>query len=465
MIRMIVNDREVSTALSPGTPLVDFLRGELRLHGTRAGCREGDCGACAVLEGDLVDGQLRHRVLASCIMPLGNAHGKHIVTIDGLNLDELTPVQEAFVDERAIQCGFCSPGYVVSLAAFYLGDRPLSRDNAINAIAGNICRCTGYKSVERAVDVLLDRLAGIDLARRTEWLVENRFLPGYFQGMHHRLARFQSDVAPPRDVPATGWVLSGGSDLLVQRPDDVAAADVRCIHHMPELKGIHVANGRCTVGAATTFNELRASSVMLGMFPELEEYLELSGSDLVRNMATVGGNIVNGSPIGDVSIFFTALGATLLLRRGEQTRETPIRDFFVGYKKTAVEPDELLLAVRFDVPDERTRYSFEKVSKRVHLDMAVVNSAMQVTLNGRAIERASFAVGGLGPTIRYLGETADFLEGRSIDNLTFHRANLVAQGEITPRSRPEYKRLLVRQQLYLHLKRFAPDALTLEALR
>jgi len=463
MIRMIVNDREVATGLSQGTPVVDLLRNHERMHGTRVGCREGDCGACGVLVGDLRDGQLRYRVLASCLLPLGNANGKHIVTIEGLNLDELTPIQQAFVDMRAIQCGFCTPGYVVSLAAFLLGARELTRDAAITAVAGNICRCTGYKSVERAVDQVLAQLDGIDLDDRTGWLVRNRFLPPYFLDIADRLDALQTDDL--RDGGGEGIVLSGGSDLLVQRPDDVVDAPVRLVHELPRLKEIRVEGDQCFVGSAVTFNELRESAVLTRMFPDLDRYLLLSGSDHVRNMATVGGNIVNGSPIGDVSIMFTALDATLVLSRGDAARELPIKDYFVGYKTTAIEPGELLEGVRFRIPGEHDLYGFEKVSKRTHLDMAVVNSAMRARVVDGTIERVSYAVGGLGATIRYMAGTCDFLAGKPIDSTTFAQANEVAQGEITPRSRPEYKRLLVRQQLFLHLRRFAPDTLGVEALR
>jgi xanthine dehydrogenase small subunit len=463
MIRFLVNDRAVSTELPPGSPVVDFLRGPERMHGVRVGCREGDCGACAVLVGDLSDGHVRYRILASCILPLGNARGKHIVNVEGLNLDELTPVQQAFVDMRAIQCGFCTPGYVVSMTAFLIGAPEYTREAAIDALAGNICRCTGYKAVERAADVILEQLADAPAPgpERIPWLVRNRFVPAYFEGISERLAALESD--PVDD--AEGLVLSGGSDLLVQRPEAVIGKPVRMVHDIPRLKTIRVEDGRCHVGSAVTFNELRDSEVLAELYPQLATYVGFSGSDLVRNMATVGGNIVNGSPIGDVSVFFTAQSSTLVFSRDGQRREVPIREFFVGYKTTAIEPGELLEEVVFDVPDANTHYSFEKTSKRQHLDMAVVNSGLRVTLDGGIVTRASYAVGGLGSTIRILSGTEDYLVGKPIDAATFRGANEVAQGEITPRSRPEYKRLLVRQQLFLHLRRFAPDALGLEVLR
>lgn len=160
-----------------------------------------------------------------------------------------------------------------------------------------------------------------------------------------------------------------------------------------------------------------------------------------------------------------ALDATLVLRHKGKTRECELKDFFIGYKKVAKDPEEFIAWIYFDLPDEKTRFSFEKISKRGHLDMATVNSAMRVVLADGVIQKASFTVGGLGPTIRYLAGTAKYLTGKRITNQTFREANRIAQGEITPRSRPEYKRSLVRQELFLHLMSFSPQTISLEALR
>jgi xanthine dehydrogenase small subunit len=182
-------------------------------------------------------------------------------------------------------------------------------------------------------------------------------------------------------------------------------------------------------------------------------------------MATVGGNIANSSPIGDACVILMALDATLVLRYRGKVRECPLKDFFIGYKKTAKEPEEFIEKIVFDLPDKKTHFSFEKISKRGHLDMATVNSAMRVDLDNGVIKRAALAVGGLGPTIRYLAKTAGYLVGKRIDRETFKAANQVAQGEITPRSRADYKRSLVRQQLLIHLMGFSPETISLEALR
>ena len=197
----------------------------------------------------------------------------------------------------------------------------------------------------------------------------------------------------------------------------------------------------------------------------MEDYLKLVASTPVRNMATVGGNIANGSPIGDLSVMLIALDAVLVMRNNGQTREVKLKDFFTGYKKVNKAPEEFIEWIYFDAPDESTRFSFEKICKRDYLDMATVNSAMRVIVDNGVIKQASFAVGGLGPTIRSLDKTAEYLVGKRIDNQTFKQANSVAQTEITPRSRAEYKRALVRQQLFIHLMNFSPQAISLEALQ
>ena len=181
MLSFILNDKLVNTALPSGTILLDFIRYHKTLMGTKIGCREGDCGACTVLVGELRDGRMHYESMTSCLTPLGNAIGKHIVTIEGLNGESLTPVQEAIVEEGGTQCGFCTVGFAVSLHGYCLSEKPATYDNAIAAIDGNICRCTGYKSLERAAERISLLLAQKDDKQPVAWLVEGGFLPAYFK--------------------------------------------------------------------------------------------------------------------------------------------------------------------------------------------------------------------------------------------------------------------------------------------
>lgn len=465
MFSFLLNQREVSTQVPPGTSLVEFLRLDRRLTGTKVGCKEGDCGACAVLVGEPVDGTLRYRAMASCIMPLGNVEGRHLVTVEGLNLQELTPIQALFKEEGAVQCGFCTSGFLVALAGFCLGDKPVTYDNAIAAVSGNICRCTGYKAIERAIARIVDGLTPLAQSDRMSWLVDNKYLPRYFLEAAERVAALPASVAREPAPGQETLMMGGGTDLLVQEPFRVEDAHLKQLVAYNPLKEVKVENGYCWIGGSATVSDLRDSPEVQALIPEIGNYTKLVSSTLIRNMASVAGNIANGSPIGDLSVLLIALDATLVMNRSGVCRELPLKEFFTGYKQVNKAEDELIEWICFKVPQQGFCLNFEKVSKRIHLDMATVNSAMGFRLENGLIRDASFAVGGLGATVRSMEETCAFLEGKRICDETFQAANAVAQSEITPRSRAEYKRLLVRQMLYLHLSNPAPEALSLEVLQ
>ena len=463
MLNFIVNNKEVRTELPPGSALVDYLRDVLHLYGTKIGCREGDCGACTILVGDLKNGGVKYETMTSCLMPLGNANHKHIVTIEGINGDELTPIQTELIQKNGTQCGFCTPGFVLSLYGFCLGDKPRILENAVEAMGGNICRCTGYKSIERAAGAIVEQLKPMGKSDQVQWLVQNKFLPGYFLEIPERLRKI--NVGKVVEIKDSGCIIAGGTDLLLQDPEKAIESEANLVFGAKEYKQIKFVGNKCYIGAASTFTDIKESKELNRLFPKMADYVKLVASTPVRNMATVGGNIANGSPIGDVSVMFIALDAVLVMKNKGKTREMTLKDFFAGYKKVNKDPEELIEWIYFDTPDGKTLFSFEKICKRDFLDMATVNSAMRVVVDNGIIKKASFAVGGLGPTIRYLEKAAGYLVGKRIDNQTFKQANRIAQTEITPRSRAEYKRSLVRQQLFIHLMNFSPETISLEALR
>jgi xanthine dehydrogenase small subunit len=463
MLNFIVNNKEVRTDLSPGSSLVDYLRDVLHLYGTKIGCREGDCGACTILVGELKDGEVKYETMASCLMPLGNANRKHVVTIEGINGDDLTPIQSELIAMNGTQCGFCTPGVVLSLYGFCLSDKPRNLANAIEALGGNICRCTGYKSIERAAAAIVEKVKPMGSTDQVQWLVRNKFLPGYFQEIPERLRKINAGKAI--EIKDSGLIIAGGTDLLLQDPETAIESEANLIFGASEYKQIKFVGNKCYIGATSTFTDIKESKALNRLFPAMDDYVKLVASTPVRNMATVGGNIANGSPIGDLSVMLMALDAVLVMKHKGRTREMTLKEFFAGYKKVKKDSDELIEWIYFDAPDERTLFSFEKICKRDYLDMATVNSAMRVVVDNGTITKASFAVGGLGPTIRSLEKTAGYLVGKRIDNQTFKQANRIAQTEITPRSRAEYKRSLVRQQLFIHLMNFSPQTVSLEALQ
>ena len=343
MIRFILNREDVAVDLPAGMVTLDFLRRRQGLAGTKEGCREGDCGACVVLLGALRNGGVFYRPVNSCLLPLGDAAGRHIVTIEGLNADGLNPIQQAFVEEGATQCGFCTPGFIVSFMGHLLSSPQWDVDGATDALAGNLCRCTGYLSIRRAVQRVCTALAepaAPDSPGRVEQLVAEGWLPGYFLEMPNRLRPVVA--TRPTAARADAIPVAGGTDLFVQRPDELAEADLEFLSRREELRGVRLDGDRCIIGAATPWADLEDSPVIRKMLPGIGDCFKLLASRPIRHRATVGGNIINASPIGDVTILLLALNAGVVLSDGRDQREVQLREFFLDYKKLAKRPEELL---------------------------------------------------------------------------------------------------------------------------
>ena len=469
VIQFILNNEDIDTNLHAGTTVLDFVRYHKNLKGTKIGCREGDCGACTILVGELKGGKVRYRTMTSCLMPLANAAGKHIVTIEGVNPSDgsLTPVQQAMIDESGTQCGFCTVGFVMSLTGFCIDDVEKSAEMAVSSIDGNICRCTGYKSIERAA---------CSLSRQLAEGGKQPVVPDYFEGILARL-RSAAQQAETRPVGSVFSIVGGGTDLYVQKPDVLAETESTPIFYNDNLRSITDNGLFIEIGASTTVTDLLESPVMQSIFPDLYKHLKLVSSTPIRNMATLAGNFVNASPIGDMTVWFLALDADIIFNNG---REMPLRKLYIDYKKLARTDQEFITAIRFRKPGEDFRFNFEKVCKRTYLDIASVNTAISLTIEAMPgpgwippalspsgeqqsepgavatgspvdykIITAHVSCGGVAPIPLYLKETSDFLRGQFINAETIADANEIMQAEISPisdvRGSSEYKRLLLRQ--------------------
>jgi xanthine dehydrogenase small subunit len=488
MIEFVLNDQDIATDLQPGMTVLDFVRYRQNLKGTKIGCREGDCGACTILVGELAGESVRYRSMTSCLMPLANAAGKHIVTVEGINPPDgsLTPVQHAMVDKSGTQCGFCTAGFVMSLTGFCVDDTEKTPEMAISAMDGNICRCTGYKSIERAAHQLCEQLS----------IGGEKLVPEYFSAIGQRLGKLDGS-APKAETQALANLpiyVGGGTDVYVQKPDAMAEAAASNLFYDETLRGIRDLGDVIELGASTTVTDLLESPVMKSIFPDLYKHLKLVSSTPIRNMATLAGNFVNASPIGDMTVWFLALDAEIALNSSPYTggvdgasadavwsasRSLPLRDLYRGYKQLAKSDDEIVTAIRFKKPRAGFRFNFEKVSKRTYLDIATVNTAISLyctELPGPAsapdfirselpanqaagsvayvIDEAHVAAGGVAPIPMYLKQTSAFLKGKEVNSETIARANEIMQSEISPisdvRGTAEYKRLLLRQLFRAH---------------
>lgn len=462
MTTFILNNEEIKTDQPSGMVMADFIRYHQCLTGTKLGCREGDCGACTVLVGELRNGELVYESMTSCLMPLGNAEGKHIVTVEGVNLTKsLNIVQQAMVDEGGTQCGICTPGFIVSLCGFVLSKRAKTVENGVNAVAGNICRCTGYKSIERAIGHIVNKLHEQDTLPPLAWLIENGFLPSYFTSIQERLHSIETKPQAP--ITENTVFVGGGTDLYVQRPAQMRPAEIVHLYNRTDLKGIWKDNGRCRIGASTSAEELKNSPIIKELNPEqMEGYLDLISSTQIRHMGTLAGNLVNASPIGDLTIFFLSLNSNLVLNDNGSLRELPLNQFYKGYKTLDKKETEYIQELNFELPTSDSFYfNFEKVSKRTYLDIASTGSAMslQCDATGKII-KAGASAGGVAAVPFYLQKTVNFLEGKVVDLAVLREALEIAQAEVAPisdvRGTAEYKKLLVRQLMLGHFIKFFP---------
>ena len=408
---------------SPTRTLLDFLRESQGLSGTKEGCNEGDCGACTVMVTD--DGGAR--ALNACILFLPQLHGKAVRTVEGLCGPDGTPhpVQTAMVDHHGSQCGFCTPGFCVSMAVGHLhGDTDHD-----TTLAGNLCRCTGYAPIIRAAQAA-------ESSPVPEWMTTDAFnvaqissgvrgwkTPGAFspQSADELAAYYQQNpdatlIAGATDVGL--WVTKQLRDL--PKPTFLG--------QIAELKQITRQGDQIRVGAGVTIEALRRE--MVALHPSFAELLRRYASTQVRNAATIGGNIANGSPIGDGPPALIALGATLHLRQGDARREMPIEDFFLDYRKQDRLPGEFVEAVT--IPAQAPDLRCYKISKRFDQDISAVCGCFCVTALGGVVSSARLAFGGMAGVPKRAAAAEAALLGQPWTSETIARARDAMALDFTP---------------------------------
>ena len=455
-INFILNNEELNVDVDPQFPALRFLREEKGLTSVKTGCGEGECGACTVILGSLDNGVLNYKNVASCLLPVGELNGKHLVTLEGINGPELSPVQKAFVDEGAIQCGFCTPGFIMSITGFLLSDRDITMENILNSIDGNICRCTGYYSIKRAAEKILKIVGtGIDDKDRISSLAGLSAIPDYFTEIPERLKGLTD--SPDRDSESNSkentLYIGGGTDLLVSGSGKPKLY-VRFISDIENISDIFEDNNFIHVGAGSTAEDIIDSEILNKHFPGISDFMYLISSQIIRNTATLGGNIVNASPIGDLSVLFLVLDPVLDIKSGDGIREVVFKEFFKDYKVMDLEPGELILKIKIPVYPGKRFFNFEKVSRRKYLDIASCNSASCFYLEGDVIKKCDLSAGGVAPVPLYMKESSTWLTGKEVSKETMNKVIEVAMDEISPisdvRGSSDYKRELLRRLIKAH---------------
>lgn len=469
-IKFICNNSEVEASVHPGLSLLDFLRKEIHLTGTKEGCREGDCGACTVLIGELDEKGINYHSVVSCLFPVGSVNRKHVVTVEGLRSEDLTVVQKSFVEEGASQCGFCTPGFIISLTGYFLSNKSFNPNDAIESMDGNICRCTGHSSIIRAAQKSVEYLSS-SISNHTDHissLIKSGLIPDYFSDIPKRLKQLKHEKLAEEGKIVPNFYVSGGTDLFVQKWEDILKNDVKLLSSNGISSTIIEENGKCIIGAAATVTDLINSDVISKYLPHLKEQLKLFGSLPIRNSATVGGNVVNASPIADITSILLALNAVVHLKKEINERKLYLKDFYKGYKTLDLLDDELVSSVSFDLPAENSYFNFEKVSQRTYLDIASVNSSIYLETTDDKITTAQISAGGVAPIPLFLKKTSEFLNGKTITAENIAEAAAISQTEISPitdaRGSAEYKSLLLRQLFYAHFVTLFPDKINVKEL-
>ncbi|SLN51624.1 xanthine dehydrogenase small subunit [Pseudooctadecabacter jejudonensis] len=415
-VTFLLNGETTRVDTHPTQTLLDWLREDRQLTGTKEGCNEGDCGACSVMVTDAKGA----RTLNACILFMPQLHGKAVRTVEGLAAPDgtLHPVQQAMVDHHGSQCGFCTPGFVVSMATGHLENRTDHDD----VLAGNLCRCTGYAPIIRAARA-----------------AEDAPVPDHMRDTPLHLTQKTQIPAPQTSDDLADWCLAHPEGTLIAGATDVGLwvtkdfrdlGEVAFLNQCADLQQIDDLGEHLRIGAAVTMTDVLAA--LRPLHPSYAEMVRRYGSEQVRNAATIGGNIANGSPIGDNPPALIALGATLHLRHGDTRRDMPIEDFFIDYGQQDRQSGEFVEGVT--IPKSAPALRCYKLSKRFDQDISAVCGCFNVTVETGTVTDARIAFGGMAGTPKRADKAQAALIGRAWASETIEAAAQALKEDFTPLS-------------------------------
>ncbi len=418
-IRFLFGGRVSALAdVDPNMTVLQWLRTRAGRTGTKEGCAEGDCGACTVVLGELADGKIGYRAANACILFMPALDGRQLLTIEDLRAPDgaLHPVQQAMVESHASQCGFCTPGFAMALYALYRTD-PAPDDGAIaDALAGNLCRCTGYRPIIDAARQMYALGAGAqeddaDTVAALAGLARERGLAYHYGGRRWFAPVTGDELADLLLAEPDACIVAGGTDVglwVTKQQRDLDT--IIYLGNLAELKRVERADGWIEIGAAAPCSD--AMAVIAAEYPAFGELLRRFGSTQIRNAGTLGGNVANGSPIGDSMPALIALGASIVLRRGAARREVPLDAFYLGYRQTALTPGEFVERIRLPVATSDKKFATYKISKRFDQDISAVSAAYCLEMAGDRVARARICYGGMAAVPKRAGHCEAALAGQ-----------------------------------------------------
>ncbi len=459
-IRFVHRGRTVNLAdAAPTRTVLDWLREDARCTGTKEGCAEGDCGACTVIVGSLDDqGALALKPVNACIQFMPALDGKALITVEDVAAVHDHPVPKAMVECHGSQCGFCTPGFVMSMTASHerhctAGTRPTRQDLA-DELAGNLCRCTGYRPIldagERMFELPQVRLDTQTLVEQLKALQAEGPLSYEHDGQRFWGPRTLDEFAALREQHPQARLLAGCTDIgLWVNKQFRALGDILFIGGVAELQRIEERDGVLRIGAAATLED--AWAALAQRWPQLRTMWLRFASPPVRHAGTLGGNLANGSPIGDGAPVLMALGASLLLRRGQDVRELPLEAFYLDYMKNDLQPGEFVQAIVVPLPGAAQRMRAYKVSKRYDSDISAVACGLAIELQGEVVSSARFAFGGMAAVVKRASQAEQAVIGQPWTEATLAAAMAAIDADFTPltdlRASADYRKRVARQLL------------------
>ncbi len=430
-IRFLLNGQIVCvTTDDPHMSLLQYIREQAALCGTKEGCAEGDCGACTLVVGKIIDGEVKYRALNACILLLAQIHGCEVITVEGLQGEDgaLHPVQQALVEFHGSQCGFCTPGFVMSLYAHYRNQLPNDRQSLKTALAGNLCRCTGYGPIIAAGQAMYgypkpvepDSLKILQTITGTPQQDERLFAPTTETDLQELLQKYPDAVLWAGGTDAGLWLSKNLQDI----------SNIILLGSIPELDFVRDDESGLHIGATTRYADV--IELCADKWPAMGEVMRRIGSTQIRNSGTIGGNIANGSPIGDMAPMLITMNARLNLASAEGIREILLESYFLEYGKQDLRPGEYIHSIFIPKPARDVIFHAWKISKRFDQDISAVLGAFSYERKKGRINNLRIAYGGMAaiPRRAFLAEQA--LEGTCADDTSIAQACQALIRDFTP---------------------------------
>lgn len=426
--------------LKPTTTVLNYLRSLPTHKGVKEGCAEGDCGACTVVLGEPRDGKIHYKAVDSCLVFLPMIHGKHLVTIENLKNEknELHPVQETMVETGGSQCGYCTPGIVMSLFSLYKNINRPSRTEIDDSLTGNLCRCTGYRPIVEAaakacVHEQLDHFTAkeADIYQLLQEISKESLYIQTPKQLYFRPASI-GEVITLLHKYSEAILINGATDIAIRvTKNKEMLKEIIDLSGVPELRFFCEKDSEVIIGAGLPLQELLPH--VCNLFPALHWMLTVFGSKQIRNLATLGGNLGTASPIGDMLPVLIAHKAQVILEGINGRRKLPVEQFITGYRKTARKPDELITSVVIPKISDNVQIKSYKVSKRKNLDISTVSACFRIALNHEnVVEEIILAYGGMSEKVKRAMSVEQVLLGKAWTRAEVENAMPLLNFEFTP---------------------------------